>query len=281
MAAFADAWEVGDVDRIVSLLTEDSWLTMPPLRSSTRATRRSPPSSRAIVRHPCGPGGRDSSRPAPTPSRRSRATSPDPHGGRLARDRADRAHARGRSHLGPHRLLRLGRVRPLRPAADAAGGLAPRTAGAGLSSLRSAAAARRPSSSSCCSSRRELLGDRPSPATPRGGGGRPARARSRPRSARPGSACRRPGPGAGTRGPRPARSRDGLGHRLRLDAFAGREVADAGRPFAVQPPQHRPVGEREAVLGPQAPDEAADHGPQLAGDQGGVREVSWSFQQVA
>ena len=31
VAAFADAWEVGDVDRIVSLLTEDSWLTMPPL----------------------------------------------------------------------------------------------------------------------------------------------------------------------------------------------------------------------------------------------------------
>ena len=31
MAAFADAWEASDLGRIVALLTEDSWLTMPPL----------------------------------------------------------------------------------------------------------------------------------------------------------------------------------------------------------------------------------------------------------
>jgi RNA polymerase sigma-70 factor (ECF subfamily) len=42
---FADAVESGNVERLVSLLTDDARVTMPPTRSNTRAGRRSPDSS--------------------------------------------------------------------------------------------------------------------------------------------------------------------------------------------------------------------------------------------
>ena len=63
---------------------------------------------------------------------------------------------------------------------------------------------------------------------------------------------------------------DGLGHRLLTDPLRGRQVARAPGPFAVEPSEHRAVGEREAVLGAQAPHELSEHHAQLAGDEGDI-----------
>ena len=72
---FADAVESGDVDDVVALLTDDALLTMPPQPLEYQGhdgDRRLPPSPRGAARR----GRCASCRPAPTPSRRSAATSP-------------------------------------------------------------------------------------------------------------------------------------------------------------------------------------------------------------
>jgi hypothetical protein len=61
--------------------------------------------------------------------------------------------------------------------------------------------------------------------------------------------------------------RDRLRHRLRLDPLGRREVADALRALAVEPPEHRAVGEGEGVLGAQAPHQPPEHHPQIGSDQ--------------
>jgi hypothetical protein len=45
VARFADAFERGEVEPLVELLTEDAWLTMPPNPASTKATQQSGTSS--------------------------------------------------------------------------------------------------------------------------------------------------------------------------------------------------------------------------------------------
>ena len=79
---FAEAVESGDVDGMVALLTDDAWLTMPPLphayqgRDAIATFLRDGERSDAARRCGCG-------RPAPTPSRRSPATTrrPTSHAG--------------------------------------------------------------------------------------------------------------------------------------------------------------------------------------------------------
>ena len=63
---------------------------------------------------------------------------------------------------------------------------------------------------------------------------------------------------------------DRLRHRLRAHALGDREIADRARAFAVQAPEHRALGEREAMLGAQPTHQLAEHDAQLAGEQGGV-----------
>ena len=60
---------------------------------------------------------------------------------------------------------------------------------------------------------------------------------------------------------------DRLRHRLRAHALGGGELADACGAFAVEAPEHRALGEREAVLGAQPADQLAEHDAQLAGEQ--------------
>jgi RNA polymerase sigma-70 factor (TIGR02960 family) len=90
---FADAVQSGDVDGVVSLLTDDAWLTMPPQPFEYQGPR----SHRALPPQPCRPA-------RPTPSARSHAGQrsarfwllpPGRREGDRPSIRADGAHARG------------------------------------------------------------------------------------------------------------------------------------------------------------------------------------------
>ena len=56
----------------------------------------------------------------------------------------------------------------------------------------------------------------------------------------------------------------GLRHRLRAHAFGGRQLADARDPPAVEPPEHGPLREREAMLGAQSAHELPEHLSKIA-----------------
>jgi len=70
---FADAVERGDIDRIVSLLTSDAWLTMPPYPFEYQAARQSPNSFTTVRACAVLPSG--SCPRGPTGSQRSAVTS--------------------------------------------------------------------------------------------------------------------------------------------------------------------------------------------------------------
>ncbi len=58
---------------------------------------------------------------------------------------------------------------------------------------------------------------------------------------------------------------EGLPHRLWPDPFGGGQVDGALRAFSLEAAEHRPVGEREAMLNPKAADELTEHDPELTG----------------
>jgi hypothetical protein len=60
---------------------------------------------------------------------------------------------------------------------------------------------------------------------------------------------------------------DRLGHRLRPHALGHGQIADRHRPFTVEAPEHGALGEREAMLGAQPANQAAEHQAQLAREQ--------------
>jgi hypothetical protein len=115
---FVDAFESADVERVVALLTDDAWLTMPPepLEYQGRA---------AIARFLPGPqlvgspGAPARAHPREQPAR-VRLLPPGPPGADRARPRADRAHARRRPDLRHHPLRRQQPLPPLRAAPDSA-----------------------------------------------------------------------------------------------------------------------------------------------------------------
>ena len=76
VSRFAEAVELGDVDGMVALLTDDAWLTMPPLPHAYQGRgdhRRVPAGSGRVAVRRCG-----CCRRVRTPSRRSAATSRRP-----------------------------------------------------------------------------------------------------------------------------------------------------------------------------------------------------------
>ena len=96
VARFADAFERGDVDAVVALLTDDAWMTMPPEPHEYQGR----PAIAAFLRDRGrldAPGAASGScRRAPTASPRSAYYLDDPQRRVGARRRAPRAHARGR-----------------------------------------------------------------------------------------------------------------------------------------------------------------------------------------
>ena len=108
---FADAWMADDIDRVVALLTEDAWFTMPP-----------PPheyQGRAAIFEYLQLAGWAPPQPDPNPSQRPTSVWLLSH--RLAntdraRRRSARADSRGRPHFRDYPLCRQQRSRPLRAA---------------------------------------------------------------------------------------------------------------------------------------------------------------------
>ena len=115
---FADAVEAGDVDGMVALLTDDAWLTMPPLPQEYQGHD----AIGAFLR------GREERRGAPLRLVPTRANSqpafgcylPVPETDDRAGVRAVRPHARRRPDLRDHLVRRHQRLPALRTAADAA-----------------------------------------------------------------------------------------------------------------------------------------------------------------
>ena len=114
LAAFSDALERGDVDRMVSLLREDAWLRMPP----GAARVPGPPRDRRILAHPRHHHQhRAQARPDPRQRpARLRVLRPGPPRGRVPRRRDARAGARRRPHHDRHALRGHRRAAVLRPA---------------------------------------------------------------------------------------------------------------------------------------------------------------------
>ena len=114
--------------RVVALLTEDAWVTMPPLPYEYQGHAAIAPLPRGPgerARRACAAAGADArERPARLrvlPARRAR--------GDRARVRADGAHARGRPRLGDHLVRRQQRLPALRAPAHAAVRFLSRAAG--------------------------------------------------------------------------------------------------------------------------------------------------------
>jgi Sigma-70, region 4 len=113
---FAAAAEAGDVEGMVALHTDDSWPTMPPGRTSTRAASPSPGSSTiggagaAPTSSSC-PRGQRTARVRLLPARCARGDRP--------RVRPDGPYLAPRPDLGDHLVWRPCRDGPVRPAARA------------------------------------------------------------------------------------------------------------------------------------------------------------------
>ena len=114
---FADAVESGDVDGVVSLLTDDAWLTMPPQPFEYQghaAIAALPPRPRRPARR--SPPARSH---AGQRSARLRLLPAGPGGGDRPPVRADGAHARRRPDLRHHLVRRQRRLPQFRAPADA------------------------------------------------------------------------------------------------------------------------------------------------------------------
>ena len=118
VGSFADAVEAGDIDAMVTLLTDDAWLTMPPepweYQGPSR-DRRVPPRPRGQARRAAAAGADPCEQPA-----RLRLLPPHPAYRDRAAARTVRPHARGRPDIRDHLVRRHQRLPPVRTAAHAA-----------------------------------------------------------------------------------------------------------------------------------------------------------------